>query len=144
MATENMSQQSPSTLEKKKINFNILIADDYEGIRISLEDALGCEYSSVESVENGELLIAKLLTPGQKCDLVITDYNMPKMDGLTVLEKIRASGNFKNLPVILMTGESGKLFHTIKQKVEELGGVCLHKPVGVGELEEVIKQIRKK
>jgi len=44
----------------------------------------------------------------QPFDFVITDWNMPNMDGLTLLRKIRSSEKLKHLPVLMITAEAKK------------------------------------
>ncbi|MCX8083386.1 MAG: response regulator [Calditerrivibrio sp.] len=43
-----------------------------------------------------------------KIDLVITDWNMPEMDGLTFVKAIRAKPEYKELPILMVTTEAAK------------------------------------
>jgi two-component system cell cycle response regulator len=43
----------------------------------------------------------------EKPDLILLDHNMPVMDGITMLRKLRADPGFKRIPVIMLTAESG-------------------------------------
>jgi two-component system chemotaxis response regulator CheY len=44
----------------------------------------------------------------QKIDLVLTDINMPKMDGLQLLASLKASAQWKQIPVVMITTEGGE------------------------------------
>lgn len=76
----------------------ILIADDEEGIRESLDLILGEEYDLVFAKDGAETL-AKL--QGESFELVLLDIKMPKLDGLEVLRQLR-SRNFST-PVLMLT-----------------------------------------
>ena len=67
----------------------ILIADDEEGIRESLNLILGEEYELLFA-QDGEETLAKLKR--EPCELVLLDIKMPKLDGLEVLKRLKQSG----------------------------------------------------
>ena len=81
----------------------ILIVDDVEINRMILEDML-CEDYNIEQAENGIEALTKLLG-GDMCkpSLVLLDIMMPEMDGLEVLQTMRANEITKKIPVILIT-----------------------------------------
>ena len=56
--------------------------------------------------ENGVKAIQQLET--NKVDLVFLDWNMPEMDGMEFLKKVRAMPNYKDMPIIMVTSESAK------------------------------------
>lgn len=76
----------------------ILIADDEEGIRESLNLILGEEYELVFAKDGAETLAH--LKQGS-IELVLLDIKMPKMDGLEVLKRIK--GNGVSTPVLVLT-----------------------------------------
>ncbi len=82
----------------------VLLVDDNNAaltlMAVSLKE-LGC---SILSAENGKEAL-DILHSGASVDLVVTDLQMPVMDGLELLHEIRASETLKELPVILCTGE---------------------------------------
>lgn len=87
--------------QKNKI---ILIAEDEEPLRRVLKDILGVEgYEVIEAV-NGEEGLYMVLK--EHPDLVLLDIVMPKMDGLTMLKKLRADEWGKTAPVIILTNLS--------------------------------------
>ena len=77
----------------------ILIADDEEGIRESLNLILGEEHTLVFA-QDGEETLAKL--QAERYDLVLLDIKMPKLDGLEVLRRLNAAGNHTP-PVLVLT-----------------------------------------
>jgi two-component system chemotaxis response regulator CheY len=86
------------------MNKTILIADDSESIRELVEMTLtSAGYQVLKSVD-GEDALRHL--NGQNIHLVITDLNMPKIDGIGLIKEIRARESYNTLPVLLLTTES--------------------------------------
>src|SRR4051812_36485117 len=82
----------------------ILIVDDSASIRQVLGLTLkGAGYSVVEACD-GEDALKKL--DSQKVNLVISDVNMPRMDGLTFLKEMKQKPSCKFTPVIMLTTEA--------------------------------------
>lgn len=90
--------------------FHILVVDDLALIRhiiVALLDTLG--YTTVSEAEHGEHaleLLRSTAASGTMIDVVITDWNMPVMDGLALLKTIRSSPDLRDLPVLMITSES--------------------------------------
>ena len=70
----------------------------------SLLKELGFE--NVDEAEDGAYALAKLRLGD--IDFVVTDWNMPNMDGLTLLRAIRADPDMRHLPVLMVTAEAKK------------------------------------
>ena len=88
----------------------ILIVDDMPSIRDLIKKTLrALGYKKIEEAQDGDEGFRKLLqrkdTP-EKIDLIISDWNMPKKNGLEFLREVRAHGQFKGIPFILLTSES--------------------------------------
>ena len=82
----------------------VLVVDDSETVRKEVSGFLSSQGIGVDTAEDGQDGLQKIQSnPGLK--LVICDVNMPRMDGLTMCEKLRAGGN-NSLPVIMLTTES--------------------------------------
>ncbi len=83
----------------------ILIVDDSESIREVVGMALRSEGYNVIVGEDGqhgyELLIAN-----NDVNLIISDLNMPRMDGITFLKEVRKLDKYKYLPILILTTES--------------------------------------
>jgi two-component system chemotaxis response regulator CheY len=82
----------------------ILIADDSESIRELVEFTLKRAGYNVLKSEDGEQAIQHLT--GQTIDLVITDLNMPRVDGIALIREIRKNKDYSSVPVLLLTTES--------------------------------------
>ncbi|NJD08620.1 MAG: response regulator [Methylococcaceae bacterium] len=84
----------------------ILIVDDSTSLRQVVSIALqGAGYDVLEAVD-GQDGLAKL--DGRKIHLIISDVNMPNMDGLTFLREAKKLPAYKFTPVIMLTTESGE------------------------------------
>jgi two-component system, chemotaxis family, chemotaxis protein CheY len=82
----------------------VLVVDDSPSVRQQVGAALRQAGYAVEEAADGVDGIAKLgATPG--IGLVITDVNMPRMNGLEMLEKVKAGGKNASLPIIVLTTE---------------------------------------
>jgi two-component system chemotaxis response regulator CheY len=88
----------------------ILIADDMPTIRELLKSQLkAMGYKSIVEAADGEVALNILVTSvskGAPIELVISDWNMPKLSGLDFLKQVRASNDWKTLPFVLLTSES--------------------------------------
>ncbi|KKL90408.1 hypothetical protein LCGC14_1905010 [marine sediment metagenome] len=85
----------------------ILIVDDFSTMRRIIRNILKqLGFENVEEAENGADAYEKL--DGDKYDFVITDWNMPVMDGIGLLKKIRTDPAMKTLPVLMVTAEAEK------------------------------------
>lgn len=84
----------------------ILVVDDSASIRQIVGIALkSAGYSIVEAVD-GKDALTKL--NGQKINLVISDVNMPNMDGITFVTEMKKQANYKFTPVIMLTTEGSE------------------------------------
>lgn len=92
----------------------VLIAEDDKGLRETYRDWISDIVPDAEIVlvDNGESLVEKVRN--QKCDLILTDYEMPKMNGLKALEEIRAFD--KETPIYMATA-----VYRVKKTARELG-----------------------
>lgn len=81
----------------------ILVVDDSASLRQVVSIALkGAGYGVIEACD-GQDALAKLR--GQKINLVISDVNMPNMDGITFVKEMKKLPEFKFTPVIMLTTE---------------------------------------
>ena len=83
----------------------VLIVDDSNSIRMMVSCTLkGAGYEVIEAADGQEGLDkAKAKT----VDMVLTDQNMPRMDGLTLIKSLRAMPAYKSVPILTLTTESG-------------------------------------
>src|ERR1700756_4583401 len=84
----------------------ILIVDDSSSVRTVARMALREKGYDVVEASNGQEALSKL--ESERCHLVISDVNMPQMDGITLLKEIKRHPNYKFTPVIMLTTEAGE------------------------------------
>ena len=82
-----------------------IVVDDSRAIRMILSRNLRELGFEVREAGNGSEALDKL-SSGPPADLVMADWNMPVMDGLELLQKIRASPAFGKVPVVMVTTEA--------------------------------------
>lgn len=84
---------------------NILIVDDSETLRIQLRAALEeAGHKVVEGVDGADGL--RVAEQNLDLQMIITDFNMPQMDGVTMAAKLREHPSFKTIPILMLTTEA--------------------------------------
>jgi two-component system chemotaxis response regulator CheY len=116
---------------------NILTVDDSASIRLTTNVALSSAGYAVTEAVNGAEGIAKA-TSGQ-FDLIVTDLNMPVMDGLTMIRELRKIPSQTGIPIIFLTTESDG---AIKQQAKEAGATgWLTKPFDPENLVKIVRKV---
>ena len=88
-------------------NKRILVVDDSSTMRRILRSTLNrLGYMEITEAGNGVEALAKACE--QKFDCVLTDWNMPEMDGLELTVKLREKPEYKDVPIVMVTTEGGK------------------------------------
>jgi two-component system chemotaxis response regulator CheY len=88
-------------------NLKILAVDDSPTMRRIIINILKrAGFSDVSEATDGKDALAKMKV--DDFDLIITDWNMPEMDGLTFVNNIRAVEEFESIPVLMVTTRSVK------------------------------------
>ncbi|OHC64527.1 MAG: two-component system response regulator [Rhodocyclales bacterium GWA2_65_20] len=91
--------------DPSKIKF--LVVDDFSTMRRIVRNLLKeLGFTNVDEAEDGAVALQKL--KGGGFDFVVSDWNMPNMDGLTLLQTVRADPALKHLPVLMITAEAKK------------------------------------
>lgn len=84
----------------------ILVVDDSASLRQVVSIALkGAGYDVIEACD-GKDGLSKL--NGQKVNLIVSDVNMPNMDGISMLKEVKSMPAYKFTPVIMLTTEAGE------------------------------------
>lgn len=88
-------------------NTKFLIVDDFSTMRRIVRNLLKeLGYNNIDEAEDGVAAIRKLR--GGNFDFIVSDWNMPNMDGLHLLQLIRSDAELKHLPVLMVTAEAKK------------------------------------
>ena len=116
----------------------VLIVDDSATMRMSVKTTLEINGLSVETASDGVEALGKL-NGGLKPDLIITDVNMPNMDGLELIRNVRLLPGFRFTPILTLTTESQAQKRDEGRKLGATG--WLVKPVLGPDLIKVIKQV---
>ncbi|MBN2145557.1 MAG: response regulator [Candidatus Aureabacteria bacterium] len=118
----------------------ILIVDDSSTMRRIIKNTLSkIGFTDTEEAEDGSQALKKM----EGIQLVITDWNMPNMDGLTLVKALRSNPSFQATPIIMVTTEAAKddiveaikngvnsyvvkpfTAEILKQKIEQVVGTC--------------------
>jgi two-component system chemotaxis response regulator CheY len=122
-------------------NLNFLVVDDFSTMRRIVRNLLKeLGYNNVEEAEDGVDALDKLATG--HFGFVVSDWNMPKLDGLEMLKKIRADAALAGLPVLMVTAEAKKENIIAAAQAGASGYVV--KPFSAATLEEKINKIFEK
>jgi two-component system chemotaxis response regulator CheY len=118
---------------------SILAVDDSASMRQMVAFTLkGAGYNVIEAGDGQEAFDK---AKGQQVDLVLTDQNMPRMDGVTLVKNLRGLSTYAGTPILILTTESSD---EMKAKGKAAGATgWLVKPFDPNKLLEVIKKVIK-
>jgi len=115
---------------------DVLLIDDSLTVTLSLQSALNLSGFAVEVAHSGQEGI-DLISQGLKPSIIITDINMPGMDGLEVIGQVRQRLRFT--PVLVLSADTS---NESRQRARELGASgWLAKPISTKDLVRVIRQL---
>ena len=119
------------------VSKSILAVDDSASIRRMVSFTLKTAgYDVVEAVD-GEDALAK--AKAQPMNLVLTDQNMPRMDGLTLVRSLRELPGYRTAPILILTTESGA---EMKSRGKAAGATgWLVKPFDPQRLIDIVKKV---
>ncbi|WP_018605212.1 response regulator [Uliginosibacterium gangwonense] len=115
----------------------ILAVDDSPSIRQMVAFTLKSEGHTVVEAADGAEGVAK--ARAEKFDLILTDQNMPKMDGFTLIKTLRALPEYHSTPILVLTTESSEAMKTQGRAVGATGWMV--KPFNPTKLLEVIGKV---
>lgn len=122
-------------------DLKFLIVDDFSTMRRIVRNLLKeMGYANADEAEDGVAALQKLRNG--HFDFVVTDINMPNMNGFELLAQIRAEDALKNLPVLMVTAEARKEDIVLAAKNGASGYIV--KPFTKATLDEKVNKIMQK
>ena len=110
---------------------NVLIVENERATAFALSEGLADEGYSIKAVASSEAALRFL--KGRKCDLIITDFRLPGMDGVELLKKISTR---RKIPSIVITASGSEEAMTAARRA---GAVkCFSKPFKVDEIKKTV------
>jgi two-component system, chemotaxis family, chemotaxis protein CheY len=123
-----------------KTSTRFLVVDDFSTMRRIVRNLLKeLGYTQVEEAEDGADALNRLR--GADFDFVVSDWNMPNMTGLELLQAIRADASLNSLPVLMITAEARK--ENIIEAARAGANGYIVKPFTAATLDEKLSKIFK-
>ncbi len=119
-------------------NLTVLIVDDFITMRRIVRKILrDLDFEDIIEAEDGSAAMEVLQKTS--VDLIVSDWNMPKMTGLELLRQVRSTENLKDIPFLMLTAEAQKenIVEAIKAKVSNY----IVKPFTAAGLQEKLAKI---
>lgn len=121
-------------------NINILVVDDFSTMRRIVKNLLkDLGYTNIDEADDGETAIP--LAKTGKYDLILSDWNMPKVTGIEFLKAVRSTPGIDKTPFILITAEQKR--HQILEAAQAGVDNYIVKPFTAGTLQERISKVYK-
>ena len=122
-------------------DLKFLIDDDFSTMRRIVRGLLkemGC--NNAEEAEDGQVALTML--KNSRFDFVVSDINMPNMNGFELLKAVKADDSLKHLPILMVTAEARK--EDIIAAAQGGAAGYIVKPFTKATLEEKVQKIRQK
>jgi two-component system chemotaxis response regulator CheY len=119
-------------------DLTVLIVDDFLTMRRIVRKILrDLDFEDIIEAEDGSAALDVLKRT--RIDLIVSDWNMPRMTGLELLKEVRSTESIKNTPFLMVTAESQKenIVEAVKAKVSNY----IVKPFTAAVLEEKLAKI---
>jgi two-component system chemotaxis response regulator CheY len=118
-----------------------LVVDDFSTMRRIIRNLLKeLGYNNVDEAEDGSMALAKLKR--ETFDFIVSDWNMPVMDGLELLKAVRADPKLSHIPMLMVTAEAKK--ENIIAAAQAGASSYVVKPFTAATLDEKITKILEK
>ncbi len=116
----------------------ILVVDDHLTTQMILKRLFGkLGYKNIVLAEDGEAALYELKK--KRFDLIMSDWNMPHLNGLEFLEKVRAHKPHKDVPFVMLTSEGTK--EKVLEALKAGVGHYMVKPVGIENLKKKLEEL---
>lgn len=119
-------------------DLTVLVVDDFLTMRRIVKKILrDLDFQNIIEAEDGSAAVDILKT--NKVDLIVSDWNMPKMTGLELLKHVRGDEGIKDIPFLMVTAEAQKenIIEAVKARVSNY----IVKPFTAATLEEKLSKI---
>jgi two-component system chemotaxis response regulator CheY len=124
-------------IQKEKTTKSILLVEDSAATRALIRAVIE-EMGDFDTIEAGSGFEALKLLPTQEFDLIITDINMPDINGLELINFVKNNPRYSHLPLIIVTTERSE---EDRKRGMALGAMAyITKPFKADELQEVVKK----
>lgn len=124
-----------------RTSLKFLVVDDFSTMRRIVRNLLKeLGFTHVDEAEDGAVALGKLREGN--FEFVVSDWNMPNMDGLTLLQHVRADARLKTLPFLMITAEAKKENIIAAAQAGASGYVV--KPFTAATLQEKLEKIFEK
>ena len=124
-----------------RTSLKFLVVDDFSTMRRIVRNLLKeLGFTNVEEAEDGAVALGKLREGN--FEFVVSDWNMPNMDGLTLLQNVRGDARLKTLPFLMITAEAKK--ENIIAAAQAGASGYIVKPFTAGTLQEKLDKIFEK
>jgi two-component system chemotaxis response regulator CheY len=124
-----------------RTSLKFLVVDDFSTMRRIVRNLLKeLGFTNVDEAEDGAAALVKLREGN--FEFVVSDWNMPNMDGLTLLQNVRADAKLKTLPFLMVTAEAKKENIIAAAQAGASGYVV--KPFTAATLQEKLEKIFEK
>lgn len=136
-STPTLSKDAPLSGGDPLAGHTVLVVDDEEGIREIVQEGLTARGMKAEAVESSEAALAYLQS--NTCEIIVCDFNLPGLNGIQFLEKVRAQQG-SSLPLfVFMTGEM--LDSEAFVRFRKDGMRLLQKPFHLSALAELLAEL---
>ncbi len=124
-----------------RTSLKFLIVDDFSTMRRIVRNLLKeLGFTNVEEAEDGAVALTKLREGS--FEFVVSDWSMPNMDGLTLLQNVRADAELKSLPFLMITADAKK--ENVAAAVQAGASSCIAKPFTAATLQDKLDKIFEK
>ena len=131
----------PTETLPDRTSLKFLVVDDFSTMRRIVRNLLKeLGFTNVEEAEDGAVALSKLRQGG--FEVVVSDWNMPNMDGLSLLQTMRADAALKSLPFLMITADAKK--ENIAAVVQAGASSCIAKPFTAATLQDKLDKIFEK
>jgi two-component system chemotaxis response regulator CheY len=131
----------PTETLPDRTSLKFLVVDDFSTMRRIVRNLLKeLGFTNVDEAEDGAAALSKLRQGG--FEVVVSDWNMPNMDGLTLLQTMRADTELESLPFLMITADAKK--EHVAAAVQAGASSCIAKPFTAATLQEKLDKIFEK